>query len=162
MCNFKFWRICHSFIRLIEENHFDHKNYEIFNILPFISFQSLVLAKNSTAYKYFINPPLNPQLRVHIFNYTNAERFLEGKDKKLILKDVGPYVYTERTQKVDVVYNDNNTISYRVPIAFILRTTQNINGVAFTMCGINVKRKSPYTVLLHTLCRNQFLAPIEQ
>lgn len=86
----------------------------------FISFQSLVLAKNSTAYKYFINPPLNPQLRVHIFNYTNAERFLEGKDKKLKVKDVGPYVYTERTEKVDVVYHDNNTISYRVSIVLVL------------------------------------------
>lgn len=76
--------------------------------------QSLVLAKNSTAYHYFVNPPLNPQLRVHIFNYTNADRFLQGTDSKLIVRDIGPYVYTEKTQKVDVVYNDNNTISYRV------------------------------------------------
>lgn len=79
-----------------------------------------MLAKNSTAYGYFIKPPLNPQLRVHIFNYTNTERFLEGLDDKLIVKDIGPYVYTERAEKKDVVYNDNNTISYRVNGSFIL------------------------------------------
>lgn len=86
-----------------------------FNFFSF-DLQSLILAKNSTAFHYFVNPPLNPQLRVHIFNYTNTERFLRGDDKKLIVKDVGPYVYTERTKKVNVVYNDNNTISYQVYI----------------------------------------------
>lgn len=91
----------------------------IFNyyfLLLYITVQSLVLAKNSTALKFFTKPPLDPQLRVHIFNYTNAQRFLDGIDKKLIVKDVGPYVYTERAQKVNVTYNDNNTISYRVII----------------------------------------------
>lgn len=73
-----------------------------------------MLEKNSTALHYFIHPPLNPQLRVHIFNYTNTERFLNGIDDHLEVKDVGPFVYTEKTQKVEVVYNDNNTISYRV------------------------------------------------
>lgn len=73
-----------------------------------------MLAKNSTAYDYFIKPPLNPQLRVHIFNYTNTERFLSGQDDKLIVKDCGPYIYTEKVKKVDVKYNENNTISYRV------------------------------------------------
>lgn len=78
--------------------------------------QSLVLAKNSTALHYFIQPPLNPQLKVHIFNYTNTERFLDGTDDKLIVEDIGPFVYTEKTTKVEVVYNNNNTISYRVNI----------------------------------------------
>lgn len=82
--------------------------------LSLSSVQSLVLKKNSTALEYFIKPPLNPQLRVHIFNYTNVDEFLEGKHDKLIVKDIGPLVYTERTEKVDVQYNDNNTISYRV------------------------------------------------
>lgn len=88
---------------------------QFYYLLNFLSkFQSLVLAKNSTAYEYFIKPPLNPQLRVHIFNYTNTDRFLAGLDDKLHVNDVGPYVYTEKAQKVNVVYNDNNTISYRV------------------------------------------------
>lgn len=82
--------------------------------------KSLVLAKNSTALHYFIQPPLNPQLKVHIFNYTNTERFLDGTDDKLIVKDIGPFVYTEKTTKVEVVYNNNNTISYRVNILLFI------------------------------------------
>lgn len=76
--------------------------------------QNLVYAKNSTALKYFIKPPLDPLLKVHIFNYTNADRFIEGLDDKLIVEDIGPLTYVEKVEKVDVVYNDNNTISYRV------------------------------------------------
>lgn len=85
-----------------------------FSIFPFLSLQQLVLAQNSTAYDLFIKPPINPQLHIHIFNYTNAQRYLDGLDDKLKVEDVGPYIYTEKTQKVDVVYHDNNTISYRV------------------------------------------------
>lgn len=71
-------------------------------------------AKNSTALKYFIKPPLDPLLRVHIFNYTNADRFMSGLDDKLIVEDIGPFTFVEKLEKVNVVYNDNDTISYRV------------------------------------------------
>lgn len=78
--------------------------------------QNLVYAENSTALKYFIKPPLDPLLRVHIFNYTNADRFLNGTDDKLTVEDIGPFTYTEKVEKVNVVYNDNDTISYRVSL----------------------------------------------
>lgn len=81
----------------------------------FVSFpQNLVYAKNSTALKYFIKPPLDPLLRVHIFNYTNADRFIAGYDDKLMVEDIGPFSYVEKVEKVNVVYNKNHTISYRV------------------------------------------------
>lgn len=86
----------------------------------FLFLQKLVLAENSTAYEYFIKPPFNPQLHIHIFNYTNTERFLNGDDDKLKVEDIGPYIYTEKTQKVNVVYNKNNTISYRVTTTIAL------------------------------------------
>lgn len=94
-----------------------------------------MLGKNSTALHYFIHPPLNPQLRVHIFNYTNTERFLDGLDDKLIVKDVGPFVYTEKTQKVEVVYNDNNTISYRVNILLYLFICLKIDVTLINQVG---------------------------
>lgn len=76
--------------------------------------QNLAYAKNSTALKYFIKPPLDPLLRVHIFNYTNADRFMSGLDDKLIVEDIGPFTYVEKLEKVNVTYNNNDTISYRV------------------------------------------------
>jgi len=74
---------------------------------------NLVYAKNSTAAKWWKTPPLSPQLRVYIFNYTNYDDYINGYADKLILKELGPYIYSENSTKVQVNFNDNNTISYR-------------------------------------------------
>lgn len=77
---------------------------------------NLVLAEGTKAAQWWEVPPIDPLLRVHIFNYTNTERWLRRQDDKLIVKDLGPYVYRERYEKVNVVFNPNGTISYRVRI----------------------------------------------
>lgn len=79
-------------------------------------FQSLALLPNSTAVKWWIRPPLDPELRIHLFNYTNADRYMKGLDKTLKVEDLGPYVYIEKFEKVNVTFNNNFTISYRVSI----------------------------------------------
>lgn len=65
----------------------------------------LVLSNNSLAAKWWMHPPINPHLKVHIFNYTNVDRYVKGLDKKLKLEDLGPYVYAENSTKVNVVFN---------------------------------------------------------
>lgn len=64
--------------------------------------------------KWWKTPPLDPELRIHLFNYTNADRYLRGEDKKLKVEDLGPYVYKEKFEKVNVTFNNNHTISYQV------------------------------------------------
>lgn len=81
--------------------------------------QKIILAQNTTAYELFIKPPIDPEIHIHILNYTNSDRFLSGLDDKLNVEDVGPYIYVEKTQKVNVVYHENNTISYRVTMISI-------------------------------------------
>ena len=73
-----------------------------------------MLANNTVAVKWWKTPPLEPQLRLHIFNYTNADAFLRGQAPKLIVEDLGPYIYLEKVEKVNVVFNSNFTISYQV------------------------------------------------
>lgn len=51
-------------------------------------------------------------LQIHIFNYTNMDRFLQGKDDKIKVHDVGPYVYREQGEKVNLVYHDDHKITY--------------------------------------------------
>lgn len=51
-------------------------------------------------------------LQIHIFNYTNIDRFLQGKDDKIKLQDVGPYVYREQGEKVNLVFHDDHKITY--------------------------------------------------
>lgn len=58
-----------------------------------INLQNLVLKNNSDAYDRFTKPMTNPFVKIHIFNYTNVERYRKRLDDKLHVQDVGPYVY---------------------------------------------------------------------
>lgn len=84
------------------------------------------MSYNSTAVKWWKTPPLDPELRIHLFNYTNADRFLKGQDKKLIVEDLGPYVYIEKFEKVNVTFNDNYTISYKVSMDMPSKKNNNL------------------------------------
>ncbi|XP_053661635.1 scavenger receptor class B member 1 [Anopheles marshallii] len=75
--------------------------------------KQLILKENSTAAEWWARPPVYPLLKVHVFNYTNAQEFLDGKASKLRVEDLGPYVYKETAKKVNVSYNGDGTISYR-------------------------------------------------
>lgn len=75
--------------------------------------QKLKLTYNSTAAEWWENPPINPLLKVHVFNYTNVDEFLEGKSLKLEVVDLGPYVFLETTGKTNVSFNNDGTITYR-------------------------------------------------
>ncbi|XP_059224667.1 lysosome membrane protein 2 [Stomoxys calcitrans] len=77
--------------------------------------ENLILAKDSETAKSWINP--NPKydtlLKVHIFNYTNIHDYLHYKADKIKVEDLGPLIYKEHTTKVNVVYNDNHTVTFR-------------------------------------------------
>ncbi|KAJ1527733.1 hypothetical protein ONE63_007690 [Megalurothrips usitatus] len=55
-------------------------------------------------------PPVELYLRVWLWNVTNREEFLAGKEK-LRVQDVGPYVYREKFTHEKVVFNDNGTMT---------------------------------------------------
>lgn len=74
----------------------------------------MALTENSQSVDWWANPPYHTYLRVHIFNYTNVEEYQSGQDDKLKLVDLGPYTYIERSEKVDVQFYPNKTITYRV------------------------------------------------
>lgn len=60
------------------------------------------------------SPKYDTLLKVHIFNYTNIEDYLEGKADKIHIKDLGPLTYKEHTTRVNVVFNNNSTVTFRV------------------------------------------------
>lgn len=75
--------------------------------------ENLKLSHKSTAAEWWEKPPVNPLLKVHIFNYTNMDDFFSGKADKLKVVDLGPYVYHETAEKVNVSYHGNGTITYK-------------------------------------------------
>lgn len=55
-------------------------------------------------------PEAEVYLKVFIFNVTNHEDFLSGKDEKLKFEEVGPYIYRYFRENVKILskYNNNN------------------------------------------------------
>ena len=67
---------------------------------------------------WYLNPPFSPIIKVYVFNYTNIEEFVSGTDKKIRITEVGPYVYEEPLQKINVQYNGER-ITYFVCIILL-------------------------------------------
>lgn len=73
----------------------------------------LIIKKGSYLFKSWVRPPVSPLVCVHAFNYTNTVPFLKGYTNEVIVQDVGPYCYRETTEKVQVQFHNNGTVSYR-------------------------------------------------
>ncbi|XP_050529375.1 scavenger receptor class B member 1-like isoform X2 [Daktulosphaira vitifoliae] len=70
----------------------------------------LVFADGDEAFEMWKTPDAPLYLRVYIFNITNHEEFLAGKEK-LRFKEVGPYVYRENMAHKNPIFNSNGTIT---------------------------------------------------
>ncbi|XP_055385355.1 lysosome membrane protein 2 [Condylostylus longicornis] len=73
----------------------------------------LILSNGSIAAQYWADPPVSPHLKVHIFNYTNIDDYLNGRADKIHVDDLGPYTYNEHCTKKNVVFNTNFTVTYK-------------------------------------------------
>nr|WBU77219.1 sensory neuron membrane protein [Odontothrips loti] len=72
---------------------------------------TMVISNSSNTWDWWRAPPVNPLLRVYIFNYTNGDSF-GSAGQNLILKEVGPFTYRETNEKVDFKFYANSTLSY--------------------------------------------------
>lgn len=57
------------------------------------SLQKLLFADDGEIFQLWERPPVNLYLKVYLFNITNHEAFMAGRDKKINVEEVGPYVY---------------------------------------------------------------------
>ncbi|CAL1682380.1 unnamed protein product [Lasius platythorax] len=66
-------------------------------------------------------PEADLYLKVYLFNVTNHDEYLNGRESKLRFQEVGPYVYKEMFEHSDVVFNDNGTLSTKPlhPLTYI-------------------------------------------
>lgn len=69
-------------------------------------------------------------LKVYVFNITNSDDFIAGRDKKLKLQEVGPIVFQELTVNRDIVWHkENSTMSYTVSRRLVFKDSANIEGI---------------------------------
>lgn len=65
------------------------------------------LVPGSEVAEAWMNPPVQPKLKIYYFNVTNPEEYLAGG--KIKLEEVGPFVYEEKWVREEVEWLEENT-----------------------------------------------------
>ncbi|KAI4486284.1 hypothetical protein M0802_012389 [Mischocyttarus mexicanus] len=71
----------------------------------------VTFGKGGEIFEFWRKPDVDIFLKVYLFNITNHEEYLSGKDSKLNFQEVGPYVYKEYMEHGNIKFNSNNTVS---------------------------------------------------
>ncbi|XP_045466919.1 scavenger receptor class B member 1 isoform X2 [Harmonia axyridis] len=80
--------------------------------LDYLIIKNLRLWNGSISFQYWQKPGVVRLTKVYIFNVTNPDEFLEDGDKPQ-LQEIGPFVYREDMEKVNIKFHDNGTVSYQ-------------------------------------------------
>ncbi|XP_031330382.1 scavenger receptor class B member 1-like isoform X1 [Photinus pyralis] len=80
--------------------------------LDYLILKHLRLSNGSLSYYYWQKPGVVRLTKVYIFNVTNPENFLNLGEKPK-LNEIGPFVYRENMEKVNIKFHDNGTVSYQ-------------------------------------------------
>ncbi|XP_015379121.1 PREDICTED: scavenger receptor class B member 1-like isoform X1 [Diuraphis noxia] len=83
----------------------------VFDPFQLILKWKLVMVKGDETFEMWKTPEAAVYLKVYIFNVTNREDFLSGRDEKLRFQEVGPYVYRENSAHKNVTFNSNDTLT---------------------------------------------------
>lgn len=60
---------------------------------PNLPFQKVKITEGSETFENWEIPPIKLVLKVYLFNVTNKDEYMSGKDSKLKFEQVGPYAY---------------------------------------------------------------------
>ncbi|XP_046683600.1 scavenger receptor class B member 1-like isoform X1 [Homalodisca vitripennis] len=68
-------------------------------------------SEGTDTFEMWRKPPIKLVLKVYLFNVTNKEEYMSGKDSKLKFQQVGPYAYREDMSHSNVTFNSNGTMT---------------------------------------------------
>lgn len=91
-----------------------------FTLINAVVDYQVALRPGGQTYGWWAKPPVEPKISVYVYNVTNANEFLSNGSKPIV-NEVGPYVYTESWEKVNIVKNENGTLSYNVRKIYVFR-----------------------------------------
>ncbi|XP_052899490.1 protein croquemort-like [Anopheles moucheti] len=75
-----------------------------------IAKKEFVLEPGTEVYDNWIDPPIDMYLEIFLWNWTNAENYLTEKPH---LEQLGPYTFLERHERVNLVWNNNDTLTFQ-------------------------------------------------
>ncbi|CAH0385788.1 unnamed protein product [Bemisia tabaci] len=82
----------------------------VFDPYDLIFRMKVTFSEGGETYEMWRKPPVDVYLKVYLFNVTNREAFLQGKEH-LKVQEVGPYVYKESMEHLNPSFNPNGTIT---------------------------------------------------
>lgn len=87
----------------------------------------VTLKEGARVFKLWSKPPVTPVIKVYVFNVTNADEFLNNGSKP-ILDEVGPYTYLETWEKKNIVFHENNTVSFQQEKIYRFDRSQSVGS----------------------------------
>lgn len=72
--------------------------------------KELMLEKGSLNYKNWVKTPIPLYLEITLFNLENPDDVQKGAKPKVVEK--GPYSFVEKHERINIVWNDNDTITF--------------------------------------------------
>lgn len=97
------------------------------------------LGINSKTYDVWKTPPLPISLDIYLYNWTNPQDFRDKPFVKPILKEIGPFRFTEKLDKTNITWNSNNaTVSYYKLSKFYFDAEGSIGDLNDNITTINV------------------------
>lgn len=88
---------------------------------------------------------------IYLFNWTNPSNFSsEEVFPKPILEEIGPYRFIEKTDKEDIVWNDNQTVSFRKKSTFFFDASNSKGKMDDMITTLNI-------VALVSILHNQWM-----
>lgn len=74
---------------------------------------NMTLAPGSTAYDMWVKNPIPLDMKLYLYNWTNPEKIHDFPEVKPRFEVLGPYCYSETKEKADIIWNDNDTVTYK-------------------------------------------------
>lgn len=81
-------------------------------IFGYILKSNLALSEKSKSYKMWIETPLPMFLDIYLFNWKNAAHFAKNQKLKPSFEEIGPFVFREVHDRVNITWNSDGTVSY--------------------------------------------------
>jgi len=74
--------------------------------------QFVTITQGSSSYNMWQNPRVKPYVSIYPFNYTNIDNVLKYGDTPIV-EELGPFVYKEKVERINVEFNNNGTVTYQ-------------------------------------------------
>lgn len=102
-----------------------------------MSKKQLQLDKTSINYKLWLRTPIPMYLEIYLFNLTNAKEFMKNQSVIPNFEEIGPFVFKEVNDRVNLVWNNNYTVTFNQTRTWNFQPEMSVN-LSTDITNVNV------------------------